>query len=302
MSEFEIPPPPKGGAGALLPPDAGRDRPLFIVAAILVFLACIAALGARGAWQQSQRWTEDLQTSLTVQVRPVEGGSASEDAQRAADIAAAMDGVANATARDRAHAERLIAPWLGTENIPDDLPLPLIVEIRLEPGIEAPLDALREAFDEAGINASVDDHSRWADAVRGAATRSQTLALALLALLAGAAAAVVAFASRASLAARVDVIDALHLCGAEDRYIAILFQRRFFMLGLKSGAVGAIIAVIVSLLVGTGSQAADASFFLPSWENNPFEFLLLAIAPLLAGATAALSARLAVITDLGRRW
>lgn len=302
MSEFEIPPPPKGGAGALLPPDAGRDRPLFIVAAILVFLACIAALGARGAWQQSQQWTEDLETSLTVQIRPVEGRDAGDDAAEAAELALALDGIASAVARDRDHAERLIAPWLGSENIPEDLPLPLIVEIRLTPGATPPVDALRAAFEEAGIDATLDDHSRWSDAVQAAAGRSQTLALALLALLAGAAAAVVAFAARASLAARVDVIDALHLCGAEDRYIAVLFQRRFFMLGVKSGAVGAVIAVIVSLLVGTGSPAADASFFLPSWENNPFEFLLIAIAPLLAGITAALSARLAVITDLGGRW
>lgn len=302
MSDFEIPPPPKGGAGALLPPDAGRDRPLFFVAAILVFLACIAALGARGAWQQSQRWTDDLTTSLTVQIRPVEGRDARADAARAAELAQALDGIAAATARDRAHAEALIAPWLGTGNIPEDLPLPLLVEVRLENGAAAPADALRAALEAEGISATLDDHSRWSEAVQRASRRSQSLALALLALLAGAAAAVVAFAARASLSARIDVIDALHLSGAEDRYIAVLFQRRFFMLGLKSGAVGALAAVIVSLLVGSGSDAADASFFLPSWENNPFEILLLAVAPLLAGATAALSARLAVITDLGGRW
>ena len=197
MSEFEIPPPPKGGAGALLPPDAGRDRPLFFVAAILVFLACIAALGARGAWQQSQQWTDDLSTSLTLQVRPAEGADVSADAQRAAEIAASIDGIAYAVARDRSHAEALIAPWLGRENIPEDLPLPLLVEVRLEPQTDAPLDALRTALEADGIRASVDDHSRWSGAVQRAATRSQSLALALLFLLAGAAAAVVAFAARA---------------------------------------------------------------------------------------------------------
>jgi len=302
MSDFEIPPPPKGGAGALLPPDAGRDRPLFVVAAILVFLACVAALGARGAWQQSQRWTDDLSTSLTIQIRPVQDRDATADAGRAAELALAVEGVVSAVARDRAHAERLIAPWLGSDNIPDDLPLPLLVEVRLARGMDAPVEALRTALATEGIDATLDDHSRWAGAVQRASARSQSLALALLALLAGAAAAVVAFAARASLAARVDVIDALHLCGAEDRYIAILFQRRFFMLGLKAGTVGALVSVIVSLLVSSGSDAADASFFLPSWQSNPFEILLLGIAPLLAGATSALSARLAVMTDLGGRW
>ena len=127
MATHEIPPPPKGGAGALLPPDAGRDRPLFVVAAILVFLACIAALGARGAWQQAETWTSDLETSLTIQIRPVEGRDVEADVQQAAEIIGAIEGVDRAIAHDRAYAEALVAPWLGDGNIPDDLPLPLLV-------------------------------------------------------------------------------------------------------------------------------------------------------------------------------
>ena len=86
-------------------------------------------------------------------------------------------------------------------------------------------------------------------------------------------------AARASLAARVDVIDALHLSGAEDRFIATLFQRRFFMLGLKAGTAGARIAVLVSLLVSSGGSSADMAFFLPRWSTNPFELIMLGVAP-----------------------
>ncbi|WP_300527114.1 hypothetical protein [Maricaulis sp.] len=302
MSDRQIPPPPKGGAGALLPPDAGRDRPLFLVAAILVFLACIAALGARGAIVQAQAWTSDLETSLTIQIRPVEGRDTEADARQAAEIATEIEGIAAATAHGRDHAEALIAPWLGQDNLPDDLPLPLLVDVELNPGSAPPVEALQSALDEAGLAASVDDHARWAGAVKRAAGLARTLGISLLALLMGAAAAVIAFAARASLAARIDVIDALHLSGAEDGFIAQLFQRRFFMLGLKSGTAGALIAVIVSLLVSWGDTPADMLFFLPRWSMNPFELLMLGLAPLLSGATAALSARLAVATDLRQRW
>ncbi|WP_300540631.1 hypothetical protein [Maricaulis sp.] len=301
-----LPKPPSGGSGRLLPPDTGRDRPLFLVAAILVFLACIAALGARGAWVQAQAWTSDLEGSLTIQVRPVGDRDTSEDAARAAEIARGLSGVRDATAHDRDHALSLLAPWLGEGNLPDDLPLPLLVEVELDTatvrdgGIA--VAAMQAELDAAGIAASVDDHSRWAGAVRRAARTAQTLGLSLLALLAGAAAAVVAFAARASLAARVDVIDALHLCGAEDRFIAGLFQRRFFMLGLKSGVAGAVIAALVSILVSLGRAPADMAFFLPQWDAAPFELLLLGGAPLLAGLTAAISARLAVVSDLRGRW
>lgn len=302
MTTHDIPPPPRGGSGALLPPDAGRDRPLFVVAAILVFLACIAALGARGAWQQAENWTSDLETNLTVQIRPVIDRDVETDAQQAASLIATLDGVEQATARDRAYAEALVAPWLGSGNIPEDLPLPLLVQVRLSAPEAVSVTQVQTLLDNAGLAASVDDHGQWAQAVRRAAGFARTLALSLLALLTGAAAAVVAFAARASLAARVDVIDALHLSGAEDRFIAALFQRRFFMLGLKAGTAGAIIAILVSLIVSSGGSSADMAFFLPRWSTNPFELIMLAVAPVLAGATSAVSARLAVSTDLRGRW
>ena len=242
-----VPPPPPGGPGALLPPDSGRDRPLFVVAAILVFLACIAALGARGAWLQAQHWTSDLESSITIQIRPVEGRDAQLDADEAANIALTLPGIVAATAHDRAHAEALLAPWLGTGNLPADLPLPLLVEVRLDP-------------------------------------------------------AVVAFAARASLAARINVIDALHICGAEDRFVAGLFERRFFMLGLKAGIAGAVCAGLVAIAASLGQGPADMAFFLPHWAMDPFEPALLLLAPLLAGVTAAVSARLAVAADLRGRW
>ncbi|OLF71809.1 hypothetical protein AWH62_11785 [Maricaulis sp. W15] len=297
-----IPKPPAGGNGRLLPPDAGRDRPLFVVAAILVFLACIAALGARGAWLQAQRWTTDLETSLTIQIRPVEGRDAEADAGRAAELAAALPGVERATSRGRDHALALLTPWLGEGNLPDDLPLPLLVDVRTRSDAQIDTAALQAQLDAEGMMARIDDHGRWSDAVRRAAGSAQALGLGLLALLAGAAAAVIAFAARASLAARLDVIDALHLCGAEDRFIAGLFQRRFFMLGLKAGVAGAVFAGLVSLLVSLGDAPADMAFFLPQWASDPFEFVLLAAAPVLAGLTAAVSARLAVASDLRGRW
>jgi cell division transport system permease protein len=297
-----VPPPPAGHSGALLPPDGGRDRPLFVVAAILVFLACIAALGARGAWVQAQQWTSDLESSITIQIRPVDARETQADAEAAAEIARGLPGIASSTAHDRAHAEALLAPWLGEGNLPADLPLPLMVEVRLDTALPAPIDALQTALDEAGLPATVDDNSRWAGAVRRAARTAQTLGIAMLFLLAGAAAAVVAFAARASLAARVNVIDALHISGAQDRFIAGLFERRFFMLGLKAGAAGAFCAGLVALAASFGQGPADMAFFLPHWAMDPFELGLLLLAPVLSGLTSAISARLAVTSDLRGRW
>jgi hypothetical protein len=48
----------------------------------------------------------------------------------------------------------------------------------------------------------------------------------------------VAFATRGAVAANREVVDVLHFVGADDAFIAREFQRRFFRIGLKGGAVG----------------------------------------------------------------
>jgi cell division transport system permease protein len=74
----------KTTSAPLLPPDSGRDRPLFAVSAILVFLACLAALGAAGAWSAAEGWTTQLAEELTVQILPGEDRDADADAEAAA--------------------------------------------------------------------------------------------------------------------------------------------------------------------------------------------------------------------------
>jgi cell division transport system permease protein len=275
---------------------------LFAVAAILVFLACLAALGARGAWTSSERWMADLEGSLTVQIRPVEGREASEDATRAAALIADLPGIASAIPRDRAASEALLEPWFGAGGLPADLPVPLLIDVELTDGDMLPLEDIAETLEEAGIAAEIDDHGRWSDAVARAGQLARLLAIGLLVLILGAAAAVIAFAARASLAARQDVADALHIVGATDGYIAGLFQRRFFGLGLKAGLAGAGFAALIAILVAVGGSNADALYFLPELILAPFEIAALLAAPVLAGGVAALSARLAVEEELRKRW
>jgi len=291
---------PTGKPAPLLPPDSGRDRPLFFVAAILVFLACLAAIGARGAWTASAQWTADLQGAMTLQIRPVDDRDAQADAEAAAELATGLDGITGARARTRAQSESLLAPWLGND-LPSDIPVPILVDIVLDNGAVPPVAALQSALEDAGIVADVDDHARWIDAVARTTRLARLLALGLLALIVGAAAAVIAFAARASLAARRDVADALHLVGAEDSYIAALFERRFFTLGMKAGLAGALFAAAITLLVAFGGGAGSA-YFLPVLAIQPIETLALLAAPLIAGLIASLSARLAVAEDLKGRW
>lgn len=54
----------------------------------------------------------------------------------------------------------------------------------------------------------------------------------------------VVFATRAAMAGNRDVIEVLHFCGAEDRFIASQFQRRFLLFGIEGGAIGGALALV----------------------------------------------------------
>ena len=185
----------------------------------------------------------------------------------------------------REQAEALLEPWLGQDNLPDDLPLPYLITIKLEPGALNMKTVMAQSLEKSGIPASIDDHGRWSGDILRTAQGLQTLALLILALLGGAAVAAIGFAARAVLASQHETVDALHLCGARDGFIIKIFVNRFSMLGFKAGCVGSVLASLsaLGLWVITGRDAG----FLPIAGLSVFDALLLIFMPFALAVIAA---------------
>ena len=286
----------------LLPPEAGRDLPLLTVCAILVFLACLAVIGAAGTWRASDAWTGQLASEITLQIIPGADGDGEAAAQEAGQLASGLPGVISVEIRSRAASEALLRPWLGRASLPDDFPLPRLVTLNVDPDDPPLVAAIETLFDDAAYRVIVDDNQLWAAALARASITVRWFAIGLALLVCGAAAAVIAFAARASLSMRRDVADALHLVGAPDRFITGLFQERFFMLGLKAGIAGALLALLAAFALAELGGTAGAIFFLPSLLPGWGAILILPGAAFLSGLVAALSARLAITTALATGW
>jgi len=163
------------------------------------------------------------------------------------------------------------------------------VAVTLDRAAPAQAAALRQALAARGLDAVVDDHSVWIKDIRRSAGVVRWTGSGLFLLIAVAAAAVVAFATRSGLVARRDVVEVLHLAGAEDGYIANLFELRFARIAAVAGAVGAAAAAVLAgglRLAGGGQGLTPALPF--AWTD------LLAVlpCPLVAALVAALAARL----------
>ena len=286
---------PFGRETGLLPRDAAGETWLAAVIAVLCFMACLAAVGAVAADRAAHGWARQLRAEATVQVRPRVGETGATAAARAAETLSGVDGVAEAAAMDRKTAETLLRPWLGEAVLPD-LPLPFLVTVRLDPEGPASAVTLSRALAEAGLDASVDDHSLWRGEVERSAALITALAVAGFLLTAGAAGAAIVYATRAGLAARRQVIETLSLSGATDGAIAWLFQRRFGLLAAGAGAAGAIgAALLIAALRALGGDGGVTPALPLAWAD----LLLLSPCPLLAATVALVAARLAAIRTLG---
>jgi cell division transport system permease protein len=126
------------------------------------------------------------------------------------------------------------------------------------------------------------------------------VALSVVALLSATAIAVIAFATHAALLARRDIVDVLHLSGAEDRYIARLFERRFWVLALQAGLGGAVAALMVTALIvfsGGSAQGVEAQL-LPRLSLDFWDVVIILVTPVMAGLAARLAARMTVMNSL----
>ena len=274
---------------SFLPERDARDPALIFVIAVLCFLACLTALGVIAGDRAAHGWSGQLKGEATVIVRARGGETPDAAAARAAETLAGVPGVSEARALEKEKAYDLIKPWLGDVTDLEDLPVPRLVAISLDRKRPATAGVLREALKGAGLDAVVDDHQIWIKDIGRAAGVVRLTGASIFLLIALAAGAVVAFATRAGLAARRDVVQVLHLAGAEDSQIASLFELRFARVAAISGAVGALAAMLTGALlrlIGGGGGITPA---LPiAW----LDLLAVLPCPLLAAIVAAVAARL----------
>jgi cell division transport system permease protein len=275
----------------LLPRDDERELSLHFVVAVLCFLACLMAIGGIAADRAASGWARSLRGEATVQVRPKLGETGDEAAARAAQALAEVKGAGEVIVLEREKAEALLKPWLG-EAVLKDLPIPHLVTVELDKTHPATAADLKRALDRAGVDGDVDDHARWLQDVERSAGLVRWAVAILFGLTAAAAAAVIAFATRAGMAARRDVVDVLHLSGAQDGYIAGLFQLRFARLALVSGLWGAGAAALAAALI---ELAGGGQGFTPALPLRWIDLLAVSPCPFVAATVGALAARLTTL-------
>ncbi|MFH6785415.1 MULTISPECIES: cell division protein FtsX [Methylobacterium] len=236
----------------LVPTDTSAGRALAAVIAILTFLAALCAGGAEIVASSAAQWQGSVAQEVTIQIRPGPGRDTEADVAKAAALASATPGIAATRPFTKAESERLLEPWLGSGLDLGDLPVPRLITVRLAGTPD--LGSLRQRLAEAlpGV-ASLDDHALWLSRLSTMANTVVGVGVVVVGLVLLATGLAVTFATRGAMAGNREVVEVLHFVGADADFIAREFQRRFFRLGLRGGAIGAAAALAV---IGAGGALA----------------------------------------------
>ncbi len=283
---------------SVMPAAGATGMSLVLVIAAMCFLAGLGLGAALSVGSMAGEWSNDLSGALTVEIKPSHEMDPDEQIDAVMAVLSEHGGIVSATPLSQAGTIALLEPWLGKGNVTDDLPLPRLVDIRIDPASPPDISALAIDIAAAAPGASLDTHRQWRGELMSAARSAQWLAYGVLAIVAGTTIAIVIFATRAGLSANRDVVEVLHLIGARDRFIASEVQRHFLHLGFRGGAIGAGLAGLTFLALGLGS--GGHMFFIADPGLRLEHFAGLLAIPFAAALVTVITARLTVFSSLER--
>ena len=271
---------------ALVPAASIAGRTLVTVVAIMTFLASLAAGGAVLVNQTSRDWRSTVSREATIQIRPQSGRNMEADVSAAIRLARETPGVADVQALSKQQSESLLEPWLGQGMNLDEIPVPRMIIVRLEPEKKIDFAKLKDQLAKAAPGSALDDHRMWSDRLADMANVLVGIAIALLMLIVTAMVLAVSFATHGAMAGNREIIEVLHFVGASDRFIAQQFQRRFLWLGMRGGILGAGAASLVFVVAGLLSRRLAAT---PSGEQLEALFGSFAVGAIGYAAVAAIA-------------
>lgn len=250
-------------------------------AAAMAFLAVFALALSMASGQLAERWSQTLAQTATLRISAPPGEIAAQT-NAVLEVLRTTPGIASTRVLDSDEQRALLAPWFGPDLPVEALALPRLIEIIEGPaGFDAVSLRLRLAAEAPG--AVLDDHTRWRRPLVQAAGGLRTLAVLSIALIAGTMAAMIALAASAALAANAQVIRVLRLVGAQDRFIARAFVRRFALRGFLGAALGTAAAMAGLALLPAAQEEAG---FLDGLGFAGAGWLVPLIIPPLAGLVA----------------
>ena len=266
---------------------------------LLVFLATLAFAAGMFLSSAGDAWRQDLSSTLTIQIPVSDEAERGVRVDAAAELLRTTPGIGSVRPIPDAEVAVLLEPWLGKQVLELDLPMPDLIDATVERGAEPDLAALAVRLARVAPGAIVDDHAIWLRRLTEFMQIAEKVSFAVMIVILISAVATVVFTTWTGLAIHGDVVEVLHLIGAQDSYVARQFQTHTLRLA-SVGAGGGFLfgAAIIWLTYVYGGWLSGG--LLPELALTPMQWTLLAALPVGAVSLVVLTAGITVRRALGK--
>ncbi|MFT7569269.1 MAG: cell division transport system permease protein [Paracoccaceae bacterium] len=266
---------------------------------LLVFLATLAFAAGMFLSSAGDIWRQNLSGTLTIQIPVSDGVERRVRVDAAAELLRTTPGVVSVRPIPDAEIAVLLEPWLGKQVLGLELPMPDLIDVTVEAGAEVDLAALSARLAQVAPGAVVDDHAIWLRRLTEFMRIAETISFAVMIVILISAVSTVVFTTRTGLAIHSDVVEVLHLIGAQDSYVARQFQNHTLRLASAGAAVGFLLGVgIIWLAHVYGGRLSGG--LLPELAFGPLQWVLLAALPVGAVLLVVLTVGITVKRVLGK--
>ena len=251
---------------------------LQVMVCIAVFLFGVTLSGVLSVNAMLNAWNESILGALTVQIMPVvESNKDAAQAEvlrqqsKAVEFLSAYPGIEKAVPLSNRQMNRLIQPWLGDGVEVSDLPVPRLIDVKINKDADIDFMELAEKLSQTAPLASIDNHKMWLDKLIKFADSLRLLAFVVLILVVVVTSGAIFYCTQTSLGLHRSVIEILHLMGAKDTYVAQQYARKTGILGFLGGVYGLVLAVPTIFVIANlakqieGGIVSETSLTLSDW-------------------------------------
>ncbi|MGB5483944.1 cell division protein FtsX [Parasphingorhabdus sp.] len=279
-------------------PEGRLSGPMPWVIAIMIFLTVLAAAAGLAMTRAMGDVSDELSSRATVQIIEANPQIRSLQARAVAERLRGLPLIREVRVLPPEEIEALIEPWLGTQDLADEIPLPALIDVKLaRVATEAEYQSLRSALQSIAPGARIEPSSGYIAPVISLVRSFQWIAFGLVALLALATASAVIISARSALNTHTETIAVVHLLGGTDEQISRLFQRRIALDALFGGLIGVVGGIAIIWLI-SGQLAALGSGLVQSVGLDWWSWLIIAAIPILGMFLAMMTAKWTVIGAL----
>jgi cell division transport system permease protein len=285
----------RGGDVPLSDGPASRYLPWTV--ALLVFLATLALAAGMFLSSAGDTWRRSLSGTLTIQVPP--GPEQGQRADAAMTLLKSTPGIEAVRRISDDEIATMLEPWLGGQMSELDLPMPVLIDASAASGESIDLPALSIRLKQVSPGTVVDDHAVWLRRLTEFAGVAETVSYVVMVVILLSAVMTVVFTTRTGLAIHSDVVEVLHLIGAQDSYVARQFQSHTLWLAGIGAAAGFIAGAAVIYLVQLYGGRLSGGL-LPELALGWLHWVCLFLLPVAAVALVVFTVGITVRRALGR--